>query len=107
MSGFTRDTHHYGDRLVYEALTSKWDRYHARCGCGRDWVTAHTEPAGFTVVRNGTGFVALTGPGLTEDVDEAQLTTNSLWQVVTGTEGEQDWFETVRVINRPMSAKKS
>jgi hypothetical protein len=102
MSGFTRDPYHYGDRLVYEALTSKWDRYHAHCGCGSDWVTAHAEPAGFTVVRNGSGFVALTGQGLTDDTDEDRLTTNVLWQVVTGTEGEQDWFETVRVIDRPV-----
>lgn len=101
MSGFTRDHHHYGDRLVYEALTSKWDRYHARCGCGRDWVTAHAEPAGFAVVRNGSGFVALIGPGLTEDVDEDRLTTNALWRAVTGMDGEQDWFEQVRVIERP------
>jgi hypothetical protein len=48
------------------------------------------------------GFVALTGPGLTENVDEAQLTTNALWQAVTGTGGAQDWFEPVRVIERPM-----
>lgn len=102
MSGFTRDAHHYGNRLVYEALTSKWDRYHARCGCGGDWVTAHAEPAGFTVVRQGAGFVALTGPGLTEGVDEAELTTNALWQVVTGTDAAQDWFEPVRIIERPM-----
>ncbi|MFD3421022.1 hypothetical protein [Streptomyces decoyicus] len=37
MSGFTRDTKYYGDRLVYEPLESKWGRYHAthcRCGMG-------------------------------------------------------------------------
>jgi hypothetical protein len=101
VSGFTRDSHHYGERLVYEALTSKWDRCHVRCGCGRDWVTAHAEPAGFSVVRSGSGFVALVGPGLTEDVDEDQLTTNALWQAVTGTEGDQGWFEQVRVVERP------
>jgi hypothetical protein len=101
MSGFTRDPRHYGDRLVYEALGSKWSRYHARCGCGRDWVNAHSEPAGFKVVREGSGFVALVGPGLTEDVDEDKLTTNSLWKAVTGTEGTQDWFETVHVFERP------
>lgn len=65
-------------------------------------MTAHAEPAGFTVVRQGAGFVALTGPGLTEGVDEAELTTNALWQVVTGTDAAQDWFEPVRIIERPM-----
>lgn len=62
VSGFTRAVEVYGDRLVYEALGSKWDRYHARCGCGRDWVSAYAESAGFTVVRVGNGFVALVGP---------------------------------------------
>ena len=101
MSGFTRDSKHYGDRLVYEALGSKWARYHAHCGCGQDWVTAHAEPAGFTVARKGCGFVALVGPGLTEGVDEEKLTTNALWQAVTGTPGTQDWYESVRVFERP------
>lgn len=101
MSGFTRDSKHYGDRLVYEALGSKWARYHARCGCGQDWVTAHAEQAGFTVVRKGGGFVALVGPGLTEGVDEEKLTTNVLWQAVTGSPGSQDWYESVRVFERP------
>lgn len=97
MSGFTRDPRKYGDRLVYEALLSKWQRYHSRCGCGQDWVTAHAEPAGFTVVRQGAGYVTLVGPGLTEGVDEDALTTNALWEAVTGTEGAQGWFETVQV----------
>jgi len=36
MSGFTRDRRRYGDRLVYEALENKWQRYHGRhCGCGK------------------------------------------------------------------------
>jgi hypothetical protein len=105
MSGFTRDTKYYGDRLVYEALLSKWGRYHGHCGCGDDWVTAHAEPAGFTVVREGSGFVALTGPGLTEDVDEMQLTANALWEAVTGEQGSQDWFERVKVIDRSGKAK--
>jgi hypothetical protein len=74
VSGFTRDTRYYGDRLVYEALLSKWSRDHARCRCGNNWITHHAEPAGFTVVRKGNGFVALVGPGLTEDVDEAAPT---------------------------------
>ncbi|MDT5024653.1 MAG: hypothetical protein QOE61_1079 [Micromonosporaceae bacterium] len=100
VSGFTRDSKHYGDHLVYEALGSKWSRYHARCGCGQDWVTAHAEQAGFTVVRRGSGFVALVGPGLTEGVDETKLTTNALWQAVTGTPGTQDWYETVRLFER-------
>lgn len=100
VSGFTRNTQHYGDRLVYEALLSKWSRYHARCGCGNNWITHHAEPAGFTVVREGSGFVALVGPGLTEGVDESTLTTNALWEAVTGEAGAQDWYETVRVLDR-------
>ena len=100
MSGFTRDSRHYGDQLVYEALLSKWDRYHSRCGCGQDWVVVHAEPAGFRVVRSGNGFITLVGPGLTEGVDETALTTNALWKAVTGTPGEQDWHEAVRVIAR-------
>jgi hypothetical protein len=52
-------------------------------------------------VREGSGYVALVGPGLTEGVDEDALTTNALWKVVTGTEGEQDWFEPVRVFEPP------
>lgn len=101
MSGFTRDTKHYGDRLVYEALESKWGRYHAtHCGCDRDWVTVHAEPAGFTVVRERPGFVALVGPGLTEGVDEERLTANALWEAVTGKPGTQDWYEPVRVTCR-------
>lgn len=105
MSGFTRDSKHYGDRLVYEALLSKWNRYHGRCGCGEDWVRAHAEPAGFTVVREGGGFVALAGPQLTEGVDEARLTTDALWEVVTGEPGTQDWFETVHVTDRSEKAE--
>ncbi|WP_433635493.1 hypothetical protein [Nocardia sp. CA-120079] len=105
MSGFTRDSYHYGDRLVYEALLSKWGRYHRNCGCGMDWISAHAEPAGFTVVRAGGGFVALTGPGLTEGVDEDALTTNALWEAVTGTPGTQDWIEQVQVIDRSPEAQ--
>lgn len=100
MSGFTRDPRYYDDQLVYEALLSKWDRYHARCRCGEDWIGAHAEPAGFTVVRRGSGFVALVGPGLTIDVDESRLTANALWEAVTGSPGTQDWFETVHVMDR-------
>ncbi|MBE1582901.1 hypothetical protein ACFPOI_59280 [Nonomuraea angiospora] len=60
MSGCTRDTKRYGDKLVYEALGSKWRHYHdTHCRCGLNWVTEHAEPAGFTVVRSGTGWVAL------------------------------------------------
>ena len=105
MSGFTRDTKHYGDRLVYEALGSKWGRYHdTHCGCGLNWVTEHAEPAGFTVVRQGSGWVALTGPGLTEGVDETALTANALWEAVTGKPG-QGWIETVHVIDRSEAAE--
>ena len=106
MSGFTRDTYHYGDKLVYEALHSKWDRYHGtHCRCGQDWITAHAEPAGFTVVRSGSGFTALTGPGLTEGVDESTLTANALWEAVTGKPGTQDWHEQVHVIDRSPEAQ--
>lgn len=107
MSGFTRDTLHYGDRLVYEALLGKWDRYHVQCGCRQDWILAHAEPAGFRVARRGSGFVALVGPSLTEGVNENKLTTNALWQAVTGTPGAQDWFDQVRVVPRPESAESA
>ncbi|MBF6272893.1 MULTISPECIES: hypothetical protein [Nocardia] len=106
MSGFTRDTYHYGDKLVYEALHSKWDRYHStHCQCGQDWITAHAEPAGFTVVRSDSGFTSLTGPGLTEGVDESTLTANALWEAVTGKPGTQDWYEQVRVVDRSPEAQ--
>ncbi len=72
MSGFTRNPKYYGDRLVYEALLTRWGRYHARCGCKNNRITLHAETAGFTVVRQGSGFVALVVPGLTEDVDEPE-----------------------------------
>ncbi|QRP43038.1 hypothetical protein [Amycolatopsis sp. FDAARGOS 1241] len=104
MSGFTRDSKYYGDRLVYEVLDSKWRRYHERCGCEDGWIS-HVEPAGFTIVRARREFVALTGPGLTEDVDETRLTTNALWEAVTGQEGAQHWFEPVRVIDRSEKAE--
>lgn len=100
MSGFTRDALHYGDELIYEALQGKWRRYHRHCGCGQDWVEAHAIPAGFRVIRRRPGFVALAGPGLTEGVDEGQLTTNALWEAVVGTPGAQDWFEQVHVFER-------
>lgn len=106
MSGFTRDTRWYGDRLVYEALLSKWGRYHDRhCGCAEDWVASHALPAGFEVVRVGSGFIALTGPGLTEDVDEQQLTTNALWEALTGTPGA-GWAETITVVDRGEAAER-
>ncbi|MFD4143029.1 hypothetical protein [Streptomyces sp. NPDC058572] len=101
MSGFTRDTKRYGDRLVYEALGLKWGRYHGvHCGCPHNWVTEHAEPAGFEVVGSGSGWVALVGPGLTEGVDEDALTANVLWEAVTGKPGTQDWYEQVRVTCR-------
>ncbi|MGP3991643.1 hypothetical protein [Streptomyces sp. 3N207] len=100
MSGFTRDTKYYGDQLVYEALGSKWGRYHStHCGCGRDWVSAHAESAGFTVVRSGRGFVALTGPGLTKGVDESALTVDALWEAVTGKPGKGR-TEQIRIVDR-------
>jgi hypothetical protein len=106
MSGFTRDTKRYGDKLVYEALGSKWRRYHdTHCRCGLNWVTEHAEPAGFTVVRSGTGWVALTGPGLTENVDESALTTDALWKAVTGKPGT-GWVESVTIVDRSPAAPK-
>jgi hypothetical protein len=110
MSGFTRDAKRYGDRLVYEALDSKWDRYHrAHCPgpqtdgsphqrarhCTGDWLD-HATAAGFEIVHEDSGYVAITGPGLTEKVDEAALTANALWEAVTGKPGQQDWFEPVK-----------
>lgn len=107
MSGFARDTKYYGDRLVYEPLDSKWRRYHAtHCGCGQDWLTAHALPAGFTVLPRGrTGYYGLIGPGLTEGVDEAALTTNALWEAVTGRPGTQTWHESVHVACRTPEAE--
>lgn len=107
MSGFVRDAKYYGDRLVYEPLESKWGRYHAtHCGCGQEWLTAHAIPAGFTVLpRGNTGYYGLVGPGLTEGVDESALTTNALWEVVTGKPGTQTWHEDVHVISRSQEAE--
>ncbi|MET9878571.1 hypothetical protein ABZZ36_28640 [Actinacidiphila glaucinigra] len=107
MSGFTRDTKHYGDRLVYEPLDSKWRRYHAmHCGCGQDWLAAHAIPAGFTVLPRGkTSYYGLVGPGLTEGVDESALTANALWEAVTGKPGTQTWYEQVNVICRSPEAE--
>ncbi|MFG2563067.1 hypothetical protein [Streptomyces sp. NPDC048496] len=106
MSGFARDTKYYGDRLVYEPLESKWSRYHAtHCDCGQDWLTAHAVPAGFTVLPRGkTGYYGLVGPGLTEDVDENALTTDVLWEAVTGQPGA-GWVETVQVTDRSPTAE--
>ena len=73
---------------MYELLESTWRRYHAHhCGCDQDWLSAHAEPAGFTVVRDGGGFLALIGPDLTEGVNESALTTDALWLAVTGKAG--------------------
>jgi hypothetical protein len=107
VSGFARDTKYYGDRLVYEPLDSKWVRYHAtHCGCGQDWLTAHAVPAGFTVIPRGTsGYYGLVGPGLTEGVDESALTTNALWEAVTGKPGTQTWHEHVQVTCRSPEAE--
>lgn len=104
MSGFTRGGR-YGDRLVYEALYSKWARYHRHCGCREDWVETHALPAGFTIVKEGSGWVALVGPGLTEGVDEKHLTANALWEAVTGRPGTQDWPERVVVLPPPAPRK--
>ncbi|WP_245880834.1 DUF3072 domain-containing protein [Streptomyces zhaozhouensis] len=92
---------------MYAPLESKWSRYHARhCGCGRDWLTAHAIPAGFTVLpRGNTGYYALVGPGLTERVDESALTTNALWEAVTGKPGTQTWYERVHVTCRSLEAE--
>ncbi|KOU84334.1 MULTISPECIES: DUF3072 domain-containing protein [unclassified Streptomyces] len=102
MSGFARDPKYYGDRLVYEPLERKWAGYHARhCGCGLDWLEGHAVPAGFTVIPRGrTGYYGLVGPGLTEGVGEEALTTNALWEAVTGTPGTQTWHEPVHITCR-------
>lgn len=107
MSGFARDPKHYGDRLVYEPLESKWSRYHAtHCGCGQDWLTAHAVPAGFTVIPRGkSGYYGLVGPGLTEGVDETALTANALWEAVTGKPGTQTWHEQVHITCRTPEAE--
>ena len=96
MSGFTRSAYWYGDALVYEALHTKWARYHARhClrSCNGDWLTHALER--FDMLRWDGGFVALVGPGLTVNVDLGSLTTDSLWEAVTGTLGE-GWTEQQR-----------
>lgn len=56
--------------------------------CTGNWVD-HAVAAGFSVVHKGRSFVALTGPGLTEGVDESRLTANALWEAVTGRPGAQ------------------
>ncbi|MEU4606249.1 hypothetical protein AB0F43_24935 [Kribbella sp. NPDC023972] len=87
--------------MVYEALYTKWGRYHgSRCTCGQDWVQAHALPAGFRVVREGNGFVALVGPGLTVGVDEDHLTVAALWAAVTGEASGKTWPERVRIVER-------
>ncbi|MEU9865203.1 hypothetical protein AB0D99_30490 [Streptomyces sp. NPDC047971] len=107
MSGFARDPKYYGNRLVYEPLESKWRRYHANhCDCGQDWLTAHAVPAGFTVIARGnSGYYGLVGPGLTEGVDEGALTTNALWEAVTGQPGSQTSHEQVHVTSRSPEAE--
>ncbi|GAA2638551.1 hypothetical protein GCM10009863_64270 [Streptomyces axinellae] len=107
VSGVERDAKYCGDRLVYAPLESKWSRCHARhCGCGQDWLTAHAIPAGFAVLpRGNTGYYALVGPGLTEGVDESALTTNALWEAVTGKPGTQTWHESVHVTCRSPEAE--
>lgn len=91
MSGFT----YHDDTLVYEPLVSRWSRYHDNyCGCDKDWLEVHVAPIeGFRVTENQWGYPAVTGPGLTENVDMDNLTTNTLWELVTGTPGNQTWPE--------------
>ncbi|MFD3959709.1 MULTISPECIES: hypothetical protein [Streptomyces] len=64
-----------------------------------------TESAGITAIRAGGGWVALVGPGLTEDVDETALTANALWTAVTGKRGD-GCVETVHVMDRSETAEK-
>jgi len=97
VSGFTKNSKRYGNLLVYEMLLSKWYRHHDNyCGCEKDIIDAHVIPAGFSVIRKGDGYVTIVGPKLTEDVDERMLTTNALWEAVTGTPGRQSWYEPIR-----------
>ncbi|MFC7721143.1 hypothetical protein [Nonomuraea recticatena] len=56
-------------------------------------------------MRSGTGWVALIGPGLTEDVDESALTTDALWKAVTGKPGT-GWVESVKIADRSQAAPK-
>ncbi|MGW7671569.1 hypothetical protein ACWGJX_31270 [Streptomyces sp. NPDC054775] len=42
---------------------------------------------------------------MTEGVDGNALTTDALWEAVTGKPGTQDWYETVRVIDRGEQAE--
>lgn len=104
MSGFTRDPYWYGGRLVYEPLESKWRSYHyrhcTRPDCSGDWLD-HALAAGFEKVPGRHPYFGLVGPGLTEGVDEGALTTNALWEAVTGKPGQQDWHEQVRGLDRP------
>jgi hypothetical protein len=90
VSGYTRRWYWYGDVLVYEALDTKWNRYHAAHCSGRlctgDWLDHALER--FDLLRYDGGFVALVGPGLT--VGHDLLSTDPLWEVVTGVPGRGD-----------------
>lgn len=82
---------------MYEAQLSRWERHHNRhCRCGQDWLTDHLQRAGLTVLASGYGWAAIVGPGLTEGVDESQLTVNALWEAVTGKPGTQTWHERIQ-----------
>lgn len=35
------------------------------------------------MIREGSGFVVLVGPGFADDVDESSLTTNALWEAAS------------------------
>jgi hypothetical protein len=105
VSGFTRDPYWYGGRLVYEPLPRRWQGYHDRHCPGPDerpectgWWVDHALDAGFEKIDHHP-YYALVGPGLTEGVDEGALTTDALWEAVTGKPG-QGWREPVREIER-------
>ncbi|MFE5406964.1 hypothetical protein ACFQ9Z_37935 [Streptomyces sp. NPDC056580] len=52
------------------------------------------------IPRGRSGYYGLVGPGLTEGVDEEKLTTNALWEAVTGKSGTQTWYESVHITCR-------
>ncbi|MGI5287715.1 hypothetical protein ACQEVF_30865 [Nonomuraea polychroma] len=72
--------------------------------CGDVGIHARHRPDSPWCAPAPAGF-ALTGPGLTEDVDESALTTDALWKAVTGKPGT-GWVESVKVVDRSQAAPK-
>ncbi len=87
VSGFTTGGR-YGSRTVYELTSTQGSYWHGPCrrpGCQggqlTELVSVHLQPAGFEVVRDGGGYVALVGPGI-DDHD-----TDPLYAAVSGRPG--------------------